>query len=93
MNLRWTVGLSLTLFLIITCGCAYRHYLGLHGLSIRLSPGVHVGVTEDRECLACHDPARDPTAPPTSHPGFTGCLKCHNDELRAKGKLPTESMS
>jgi len=63
-------------------GCAYRYYLGIHGPSIRLYPDVHAGVTEDKECLACHHPDRGPEGPPTSHPNFEGCLKCHNDDLR-----------
>jgi hypothetical protein len=61
-------------------GCAYRHYLGMHGPSIRRFPEIHEGVREDAECLACHHPDRDPEGPPTSHPKFKGCLKCHNDK-------------
>ena len=68
--------------LALCSGCAYRYYLGMHGPSIKVFPDVHRGVTEDRECLACHDPALDPTGPPTSHPRFTGCLKCHNDDIK-----------
>ena len=68
--------------LTMISGCAYRHYLGLHGPSIQRSPDVHEGVTEDQECLECHHPDRDPTGPPTSHPKFTGCLKCHNDDIK-----------
>jgi len=60
-------------------GCAYRYYLGMHGPSIRAFPDMHEGVAEDRECLDCHDPDRNPSGPATSHPRFTGCLKCHND--------------
>jgi hypothetical protein len=71
------VGISLTLL----AGCAYRHYLGLHGPSIQRSPDIHEGVREDAECLACHHPERDPQGPPTTHPQFTGCLKCHNDPV------------
>ncbi len=69
----------------VLCGCAYRHYMGLHGPSIRNSPDVHEGVREDAECLACHDPDRDPVGPPTSHPQFTGCLKCHDDPVHGDG--------
>ena len=67
--------------ILIFGGCAYRHYLGLHGPSIKLYPDTHEEVTEDHECLECHHPARDPSGPPTSHLNFTGCLKCHNDDL------------
>ena len=70
------------LILAVMTGCAYRHYLGMHGPSIRSAPDVHKGVTEDVECLECHHPARNPTGPPTTHPQFTGCLKCHNDPLK-----------
>jgi hypothetical protein len=67
--------------LAVVTGCAYRYYLGMHGPSILNSPEVHEGVTEDSECLECHHPERDPEGPPTPHPQFTGCLKCHNDPL------------
>lgn len=67
--------------LVIVCGCAYRHYFGLHGPSIRHWPEIHEGVTADAECLGCHHPDRNPSGPPTSHPQFTGCLHCHNDPL------------
>jgi len=62
-------------------GCAYRHYMGLHGPSIQRFPEVHEGVRTDAECLGCHHPDRDPQGPPTTHPQFKGCLKCHNDPL------------
>lgn len=71
-----------SLMLVVVTGCAYRYYLGMHGPSIRNSPDVHEGVTEDSECLECHHPERDPTGPATTHPHFTGCLKCHNDPLK-----------
>jgi hypothetical protein len=71
-----------SLILVVVTGCAYRYYLGMHGPSIRNSPDVHEGVTEDSECLECHHPERDPTGPPTTHPHFAGCLKCHNDPLK-----------
>ena len=67
------------LALLVLGGCAYRHYLGMHGPSVRNYPDVHEGVTQDAECLKCHDPEQEPVGPPTSHPQFTGCLKCHND--------------
>jgi hypothetical protein len=59
-------------------GCAYRHYLGLHGPSIKQYPDFHEGVTKDEQCLECHDPENNPVDSPTSHPYFKGCLKCHN---------------
>jgi len=65
--------------LLLLGGCVYRYYLGMHGPSIRRYPEVHAGVVEDAECLACHDPEGDPVGPPTSHPQFVGCLKCHDD--------------
>ncbi len=68
--------------LVVLGGCAYRHYLGLHGPSVRNTPNVHEGVTEDAECLGCHHPDRNPMGPPTSHPQFSGCLKCHSDPLK-----------
>lgn len=71
-----------SLILVVVTGCAYRYYLGMHGPSIRNFPDVHEGVTEDSECLECHHPERNPAGPPTSHPQFTGCLKCHNDLLK-----------
>ncbi|MBW2592209.1 MAG: hypothetical protein JRE58_04270 [Deltaproteobacteria bacterium] len=51
-------------------------------LRLRLSPLSGQYVTKDRDCLSCHHPDRDPEGPPTSHPQFTGCLKCHNDDLK-----------
>lgn len=70
--------LAVLAFLLLS-GCAYRYYLGLHGPSNRLSPEIHQGVTADSECLKCHDPGNDPSGPPTTHPHFSGCLKCHTD--------------
>jgi hypothetical protein len=67
--------------LFINLGCAYRYYLGFHGPSVKLHPEQHEGVRQDKECLECHDPQNDPEGPPTTHPQFTGCLKCHNDEV------------
>lgn len=69
------------IMLTIVNGCAYRYYLGLHGPSIKKAPDIHEGITEDKDCLSCHHPDRDPEGPPTTHPQFTGCLKCHNDDL------------
>jgi len=71
------------LFLSALCaaGCAQRHYFGLHGPSVRRFPELHAGIKEDRTCLQCHDPQGDPSGPPTSHPRFVGCLKCHDDAI------------
>ncbi len=69
--------------LLFCSGCAYRYYLGFHGPSIRMYPDIHEEVTRDEECLACHHPDRNPSGPPTSHPEFTGCLKCHNDPVQS----------
>ena len=69
------------IFSTVIPGCAYRHYMGLHGLSIKAFPDIHQGVTEDKGCLKCHHPEKNPEGPPTNHPHFTGCLKCHNDDL------------
>jgi hypothetical protein len=68
--------------MVLLSGCAYRYYLGMHGPSIRAFPDIHQRVTADRECLKCHHPDENTDAPATSHPNFTGCLKCHNDELK-----------
>lgn len=67
------------LVILLSSACAYRYYLGVHGPSIKQFPEIHQGVTQDAECLECHHPEGNLTGPPTTHPGFTGCLKCHND--------------
>jgi hypothetical protein len=72
---------TLLILLLSIFGCAYRYYLGFHGPSIQLYPEQHEGISRDKECLECHDPELDPEGPPTSHPHFTGCLKCHNDKV------------
>ena len=72
-------GILILLSLLLICGCAYKHYLGMHGPTIKAYPDIHEDVQEDTQCLACHDPEKDPQGPATSHPGFKGCLKCHND--------------
>lgn len=64
--------LALLVLCIAVFGCAYRHYIGLHGPSIKAFPGVHQAVTEDNECLKCHEPDGNPEGPPTNHPHFTG---------------------
>lgn len=72
------IGIGLMLF---ASGCAYRYYLGMHGPSIQKHPQVHADARTDQECLECHHPERDPSGPATTHPQFTGCLKCHNDPM------------
>jgi hypothetical protein len=71
----------LMLDLVFWSGCAYHYCMGMHGPSIRLHPEVHQGFKENGECLSCHHLDPDPRGPPTTHPGFVGCLKCHNDEV------------
>jgi hypothetical protein len=77
--------LLLLLVIATIAGCGYTAYLGMHGKSIRYYPDVHEAVTQDQECLECHYPNNDrpdsdqPVATP--HPKFTGCLKCHNDNV------------
>ena len=82
----------LIVLLFIVFGCTYRYYLGFHGPSIQFYPEEHEGVTRDKECLECHDPKNDSEGPPTSHPQFTGCIKCHNDEVN-KVKIKTEPVT
>ena len=67
------------LFLIIS-GCSYKAYMGVHGASIKLHPEIHVDITEDKQCRECHGPDTA-DGPVTPHPGFTGCIKCHNDDI------------
>jgi len=54
--------------------------MGIHGSSVKEYPGIHDNVTEDKQCLECHSPD-NAQGPVTPHPNFTGCLKCHNDEI------------
>lgn len=68
-------GLGLT-------ACAHRYYLGMHGPSIKAFADIHQGVAQDAECLGCHGPGKESEGPATTHPKFTGCLKCHNDDLK-----------
>ena len=81
MNILKKIMIGCTMLALLS-GCTYRYYLGLHGSSVKAFPYIHQGVTEDQDCLDCHHPDRNPTGPPTSHPKFTGCLKCHNDDLQ-----------
>jgi len=66
----------LLIFVLTIFSCAY---LGFHGHSIKLHPDIHNGISEDHECLDCHHPDKEPQGPPTPHPRFSGCIKCHND--------------
>jgi hypothetical protein len=79
MNRFKTIIIGSVMALVLLNGCAYRYYLGMHGPSIKLFPETHQGITEDTDCLGCHHPDENLEGPPTSHPDFTGCLKCHND--------------
>lgn len=69
------------LLLIYGCGGFGLYYLGFHGPSMRPYPDFHGEVTEDKECLECHNPENYPDVPQTSHSKFHGCIKCHNDEV------------
>lgn len=82
MSGQQALGVCILIGSVVMSGCAYRHYMGLHGPTIQRLPDKHASVSEDYQCLSCHHPDRDPIGPPTSHPGFKGCLKCHNDPLR-----------
>lgn len=79
MNTKKILTVVFLLLLLLPTGCAYRHYLGMHGPSIKSSPEIHLDAQNDDQCLECHAPNTPTDAPPTSHPGFKGCLKCHND--------------
>jgi predicted CXXCH cytochrome family protein len=82
MRYYFKLFFSVALFLLISaCATTGLYYLGFHGPYIKLSPDVHEDVIEDHECLECHRPDKDPDGPLTTHPGFTGCIKCHNDEI------------
>jgi hypothetical protein len=78
MKRRVGLALAFLCFALVASGCVYRHYLGMHGPSIQQNPETHQGVRDDAQCLACHHPERNPVGPPTNHPQFKGCLKCHN---------------
>ena len=71
-------------FLTTSAGCAYRHYLGMHGPSIGNTPDIHdSSLREDAQCLDCHAMQDNAAgAPATTHPTFKGCLKCHSDPVQ-----------
>lgn len=68
-------------FVVIISSCAYRHYLGMHGSSIKKYPLIHSNAAEDKTCLACHTAGSPVASSKTSHPHFKNCLKCHNDDV------------
>jgi hypothetical protein len=83
LNAKWNKIIFLLFFsLLVPCGCAWKPYFGLHGASIQLHPDIHESAVTDKQCLECHHPNADqPDAPPTRHPNFKGCLKCHSDAV------------
>jgi len=66
--------------IFLVSSCAYKHYLGLHGTSIKKYPSVH-DFTADQSCLLCHGPGSSVASPKMNHPQQKGCLKCHGDVL------------
>lgn len=85
MNTARMLTLTIIVMLTATTGCAYRNYLGMHGPSLRTYPEIHdAAITDDADYLGCHSPDnRQNATPATSHPGFKGCLKCHNDPIKS----------
>ena len=81
MKRKRVTTLVLLVVLMVSTGCTYRYYLGMHGPSTRNHPDIHKeSIKEDAQCLMCHSPNRNAGyGPMTSHPEFKGCLKCHND--------------
>jgi hypothetical protein len=76
-----TKTLALLAFLLLISSCTYRHYLGMHGPSIKRYPTLHADFKADKSCLTCHASGSPIHAPKkTNHPNFKGCLKCHNDD-------------
>ena len=73
--------IALAIVAVSASGCAYRYYLGVHGPSIYKYPEIHQGARQDSDCLGCHHPDGNPQGPPTTHPGFVGCYKCHSDPV------------
>lgn len=81
--IRYWVKITIVVMAVfLTSACAYKHYLGIHGPSIKKHPVVHQGFSTDQSCLICHGiGSTGKGVPKTNHPDFTGCLKCHNDNL------------
>jgi len=77
-----TVCSVLVSFTIGSCA-----YLGFHGPSVKMYPDIHQNVSEDWQCLECHH-GDDPQGPITPHPNFSGCLKCHGDEISSYKIMP-----
>lgn len=52
-------------------------------VSIRALRGITkcYHISDMRETYIFRDVPQVPGVPPTSHPHFTGCLKCHNDDI------------
>jgi len=84
MHKKQLLTLALLATLTTTAGCAYRHFLGMHGPTIKNYPEIHLdSIKEDAQCLECHAPKNSAgDAPATSHPDFKGCLNCHNDSVK-----------
>jgi predicted CXXCH cytochrome family protein len=82
MPAKKTFAVVVFLCIAASSGCSYRYFLGVHGPSIKKSPDIHQTFREDGQCLDCHSPDKAQEAPPTSHPGFKGCLKCHNNDIK-----------
>ena len=83
--MKFIIRMLLLATVMLSAGCTFRHYLGLHGPSMRNFPDAHdPAITQDSQCLSCHSPqnaAAGSGAPATTHPGFAGCLKCHSDPI------------
>jgi len=73
-------AVAVVAIIFLLSSCAYRHYLGLHGPSVKKHPSVH-DFTADQSCLMCHDPGSAVASPKTNHAHQKGCLKCHGDVL------------
>jgi hypothetical protein len=76
---------SMLAIILGLAGCGYSYYLGLPGPSIWNYPDIHdADLKEDNQCLECHGSVdNDVGAPVTSHPGFHGCLKCHDSPVQS----------
>jgi len=67
-----------TFMFLFFLGCASISFF--HGPSIKLNLDIHSNVIADDECLSCHD-QNNSEIPALKHPGFKGCIKCHNDNI------------